>query len=69
MPEAELAAKLAELQKELMKHNSQRATGTTAKSTGQIRATRKTIARIMTVTNAPKQEQKPVEVKKGGNKQ
>ena len=70
MSKIDLSAKLLELQKELMKHNAQRATGTTAKSTGQIKASRKTIAKILTVMNSPKKEQKTAEVtKQGGKKQ
>ena len=48
MPVAELNEKLAELRKELMKLNAQVATGTTPKSPGQVRTTKRTIARILT---------------------
>jgi large subunit ribosomal protein L29 len=49
MGKDELAAKLNELRKEMIKHNAQIATGTTPKSPGQIRNTKKTIAKIMTL--------------------
>ncbi|MBD3249680.1 50S ribosomal protein L29 [Candidatus Woesearchaeota archaeon] len=42
----ELQEKLLELKKELMKLNAQVATGTTPKSPGQIKQTKKNIARI-----------------------
>jgi large subunit ribosomal protein L29 len=45
----ELEDKLKEARIELMKLNAQVATGTAPKSPGQIKATRKTIARIKTV--------------------
>ena len=45
----DLNAKVKELRKELIKHNAQIATGTTPKSPGQVRQTKKTIARILTV--------------------
>jgi large subunit ribosomal protein L29 len=48
LPEMEMREKLSELKKELMKHNSQIATGTTPKSPGQVRNTKKTIAKILT---------------------
>jgi large subunit ribosomal protein L29 len=49
MPKAELIAKLNELKKELVKHNAQIATGTTPKSPGQVKQTKKTIAKILTL--------------------
>ena len=45
----DLISQLKELKKELVKHNAQIATGTTPKSPGQIRQTKKTIARILTI--------------------
>tara|TARA_Y100000310_G_scaffold291063_1_gene318715 strand:- start:5054 stop:5242 length:189 start_codon:yes stop_codon:yes gene_type:complete len=45
----ELKDKLVELQKELIKHNAQVASGTTPKSPGQMKQIKKTIARIHTV--------------------
>lgn len=44
-----LIAKLAELRMELIKENSQVATGTTPKSPGHLRTIKKTIARIKTL--------------------
>ena len=46
---ADLGKKLAELRMELIKLNSQVATGTPPKNPGQLHAYKKTIARIMTV--------------------
>lgn len=46
MRKAELESRLAELKKELMKHNAQIATGTIPKSPGLIKQTKKEIARI-----------------------
>ncbi len=45
----DLKNKLLELKKELMKDNAQIARGTTPKSAGKIRTTKKDIARISTV--------------------
>lgn len=44
----DLKNKLSELKKELMKDNAQIARGTTPKSPGKIRTTKKDIARILT---------------------
>ena len=44
----ELKSKLNELKKEMIKTNAQIATGTIPKSPGQIKAARKTVARILT---------------------
>ncbi len=49
MGEEELNNKLEELKKELVKHNAQIATGTTPKNPGMVNATKKTIARILTI--------------------
>lgn len=49
MTNEDLNAKLEELRKELIKTNAQIATGTTPKSPGQVRQTKKTISRILTV--------------------
>lgn len=49
MSEADIQIKLAELGKELIKHNAQIATGTQVKSPGQIKQTKKAIARLNTV--------------------
>ena len=47
MSKEDLQSKLDELKKELMKFNTQIATGTTPKSPGQIKNTKKTIAKIL----------------------
>ena len=49
MTEADLLGKMEELKKELIKENAQVATGTVPKNPGQIRAMKKTVARIMTL--------------------
>lgn len=51
----ELKSKLIELRKELIKLNAQVATGTAIKNPGQIKQTKKTIARILTLSNIKKQ--------------
>ncbi len=48
MGKEDLKVKLDELKKELMKFNTQIATGTTPKSPSQIKNIKKTIARILT---------------------
>ncbi|MBN1502022.1 50S ribosomal protein L29 [Candidatus Woesearchaeota archaeon] len=47
----ELKERLGELRRELIKLNTQIATGTTLKSPGQVKKIKKTIARILTVLN------------------
>jgi large subunit ribosomal protein L29 len=49
MSDEELKLKLTELRKELIKSNAQIATGTTPKSSGQIKQAKKMIARILTL--------------------
>ena len=49
MAKEELLVKLNEIKKELVKHNAQIATGTTPKSPGQVKETKKTIAKIFTI--------------------
>jgi ribosomal protein L29 len=44
----ELEAQLLELRKELIKLNTQVATGTTLKSPGQVKKVKKSIARLLT---------------------
>lgn len=44
----EIESRLTELKKELMKANAQRSTGTSLKNPGQLRQTKKAIARILT---------------------
>ncbi|HLC55126.1 MAG TPA: 50S ribosomal protein L29 [Candidatus Nanoarchaeia archaeon] len=48
MPLQEMASKLKDLQKELMKLNAKRAMGVTPESPGRIKMIKKTIARIHT---------------------
>ena len=55
----DLKAKILELRRELIKHNAQRATGASAKSAGQARTIKKTIARILTVLQSKGGEPKP----------
>jgi large subunit ribosomal protein L29 len=45
----ELYEKMSEIKKELMKENAQIALGGTPKNPGKVRATKRTIARIMTL--------------------
>lgn len=47
--EEELNSLLTESRKELIKLNTQVATGTTLKSPGQVKKTKKTIAKILTL--------------------
>ena len=61
----EMAKRLEELRKELIKHNAQIATGTIPKSPGQVKQTKKTIARILTILNERKEKK---EAKKQGEK-
>ncbi len=44
----EMKVQLEELQKELIKLNTQVATGTTLKNPGKVRKTKRTIARLLT---------------------
>lgn len=44
----EMKLQLIELEKELIKLNTQVATGTTLKNPGQVRKTKRTIARLLT---------------------
>jgi large subunit ribosomal protein L29 len=48
----ELETQLSELRKELIKLNTQVATGTTLKSPGQVKKTKKNIARLITELKA-----------------
>lgn len=64
MGKEDLKNKLEELRRELIKQNTQIATGTTPKSPGQVKETKKTIARILTIIN---QKQK-LDKKVGGGK-
>lgn len=49
--EEQLKEKLIELRKELMKLNTEIATGTNPKSPGQVKNIKKTMARILTALN------------------
>ncbi len=61
MNEAQLKEKLSELGMELIKHNAQIATGTTPKSPGLIRQTKRNIARIKTILILKQQKTKKKE--------
>lgn len=50
----EFQNKLAEFRKELIKLNAQSATGTAMKNPGQLKQTKKNIARILTLMNQKK---------------
>jgi len=52
----EMEIRLDELRKELIKHNAQIATGTIPKSPGQVKQTKKTIARILTILKEKTEE-------------
>ncbi len=56
MNEGQLKDKITELRLELIKQNAQIATGTTPKSPGLVRETKRNIARILTIL---KSKQKP----------
>jgi len=58
IPREELEKKLKELKKELVKLNAQIATGTALKNAGEVRRTKKTIARILTILKRRKEEKK-----------
>lgn len=58
MAAEDLKLKMQELRKELVKHNTQRSTGTPLKESGKIREIKRTIARIYTFQNAPKEQPK-----------
>ena len=51
MTKEELKNKLEELNKELVKQNAQRASGTSLKNPGMLRTTKRNIARILTMQN------------------
>lgn len=51
MDKASLSEKLTELKKELVKVNAQVAIGTALKNPGQVRVIKKTLARILTLSN------------------
>jgi len=75
MGEAQLNERLSQLRMELVKFNTQVATGTTPKSPGLIKQAKKNIARIMTLLHDlqnkkiaanPSTDNKSKENKKGG---
>jgi len=55
----ELNSKLNELRRELMRLNTEISTGATIKNPGQVRQTKKTIARIITILKEKMKEVKP----------
>lgn len=69
MDERQLTEKLGELNKEMMKLNAQRSSGTALENPGKIKAVKKTIARIHTALtqkqlNVPMKSEKTTEVKR-----
>ncbi|MCX6709764.1 MAG: 50S ribosomal protein L29 [Candidatus Woesearchaeota archaeon] len=54
MEKSDIEAKILELRRELIKLNAQVHTGTVPKNPGQIKAMKKTIARMLTIINAQK---------------
>jgi large subunit ribosomal protein L29 len=60
----DMNARLTELRKELIKHNAQITTGTVPKSPGQVKQTKKTIARILTILKEKGEEKRRKETKK-----
>jgi large subunit ribosomal protein L29 len=58
MGETELKAKLDELRRSLIKDNAQIASGTVPKSPGQVKTTKKLIARILTLMKTKKEKTK-----------
>ena len=77
MNEADLENKSIELKKELMKVNSQIAIGTVPKSPGKVKEMKKTLAKILTISqekisnklNEPKQIKSDVNQKGGSKKE
>jgi len=57
MHEPELDSKILELKKELMKTNSQIATGTVPKNPGKIKEMKRTIAKILTIKHEKQKEE------------
>lgn len=64
MNEVQLKDKLSELRMELIKQNAQIATGTTPKSPGLIRETKRNIARIMMILESKQLKSKKRKTKK-----
>ena len=63
MDEATANKKLGELRTELMKLKAQVAVGTNIESPGRIKATRRNIARLLTLLNVMKKNKKEVNKK------
>jgi large subunit ribosomal protein L29 len=59
MGKADLEEKLSQLRMDLIKANAQVATGTTPKNPGQIKQTKKTIARITQLLKSGVKDSKP----------
>ncbi len=61
----DMKTRLEELRKELIKHNAQIATGTIPKSPGQVKQTKKIIAKILTILkeNEAKKEKPSKDIK------
>jgi len=51
MDKVQLESRLKELKKELMKINTQKSTGSTPENPGKIKQIKRTIARILTISN------------------
>ncbi|MCK5282750.1 MAG: 50S ribosomal protein L29 [Nanoarchaeota archaeon] len=64
MDKKELEKHLREIRMELIKSNSEVASGTTPKSPGRIRQSKKTIARILTLINKKSDKKTKEEIKK-----
>jgi len=60
MSKTELEGKLGELQMELVKSNAQIATGTIPKNPGQVKQTKKTIAKIKQILASPEEKKEVV---------
>lgn len=60
----ERSARIIELKKELMKSYTEVSRGTAIKNPGQIKETKRNIARMLTMSNAKQSNQKTKEAKK-----
>ena len=58
MTREELNNKIVDLKKDLMRINTQVATGTAVKESGQIKKIKKTVARILTITKKMEEKKK-----------
>jgi len=59
MSKDELESKMKELKMELIKFNAQVSTGTIPKNPGQVRQTKKTIAKIKQIMSMPEEKKAP----------